>query len=165
MGRTELENISFRTHRIIEITLFLCCFWGSGKKGYMANNFYFGRVISSNWGIFCGTTVGQSKLRDKKSVYHDFGAIRIAHLEVMTLTKARPCKGVLNQNMRRWILFGIVIICILTTYFYHPAYNVPTCLAKVSESKVRPKERYNVDSPGFKTKLEVFITSPAPNFF
>ena len=49
----------------------------------------------------------------------------------------------------------------LTTYFYLRAYNIPTCLAKVSESKLNPNDRVSVDSPGFESKRKQIFTSRA----
>ncbi len=76
----------------------------------------------------------------------------------MTLTRWPPSNIVQNHKFRRWILFDIFFISNLITYFYHPAYNVPTCLAKVSESKLSPNDRVSVDSPDFETKMKQIFT-------
>ncbi len=55
-----------------------------------------------------------------------------------------------------WILFDCVLIFILTTTPHLPAYNTPTCLAKVSDLKVDPNDRKSHDFTGFFTKIHDF---------
>ena len=90
-----------------------------------------------------------------ESVYTNFGAIRIEHLGITPLTK--------SELFSMWTIdtyamdtFDRVKKFIVTTFCYHPAYNVPTCLAKLRGLKPTQNKRYNEDSPAFKTKMDVF---------
>ncbi len=93
-----------------------------------------------------------------KCVYTNFGAIRTEHLGITPLTRSDSSQVSKSTYIWRWIYFDRVVIFISTTFVFLRAHNIPTCLAKVRESKPIHNERYNVDSPAFTAKMMLFFS-------